>query len=315
MDDFQQRFRQCVKLFTEARDGTGAPLSLRAFAADAAGQRSQHVFQDADRPADLRSVSKVVTGLVLGELLTRGTQVGGAPLALETPVVPLLRQHMAQPAADQWRDVRVADLLGNTIGHERGFLFRRELGDRPESEYLAHIFEAPLPHPSAAHFAYSNVGPFLFSVIVQDWLGRSLHELARAALLDPLGIESQWRRFGDYSAGCTGLSMSNADLIKIAALLRDGGMHEARRLVANSWIREMSRPRTRTPGLHDPASVLPRYAYGLGLWICGDGSCYCDGTNGQHLVVIPRQGAALSCTAEQPDMGPIPRCLLPFTAG
>jgi len=314
MIDFQDRFARCVGLFSDARDKFGSRLSLFGFAADSNGERANHIFQGNDRYADLRSVSKVVVGLVLGVLLSRKTELGDIPLGLGGRVLPLLGHHMSGTARHHWRDVRIVDLLNNTIGHDEGFLFRKDLGDLPESDYLAYIFDAAIPHPPGAHFSYSNVGPFLFSVIVQDWLGKSLHDVAQAAILEPLEIESQWRCFGEYSAGGTGLSMRNGDLIKLACLLRDGGVFRGRAIVAKSWVDEMVFPRSLTPSMFDSAQVFPRYAYGIGLWICENGSYYCDGTGGQYLIVVPDRKVALSAMGEQPDMEPITQCMTPLTA-
>ena len=314
MIDFQDRFAQCINLFAEAKDKNGSKLSMLAFAADACGVRANHLFQEEDGFADLRSVSKVVTALVLGSLISNKTKLGNSEIALETRVEPLLSQHMTESARNQWRAVRIVDLLNNTIGHDEGFLFRKDLGDLPEDDYLSYIFNAPIKHEPGTHFSYSNVGPFLFSVIIQDWLGKSLHEVAQAAILDPLEIESHWRNFSKYSAGCTGLSVRNGDLIKLACLLRDGGTFSNRTIVDRFWISEMCSPRTVTPHMYDPARVFPKYAYGIGLWVCKNGSFYCDGTNGQYLIVIPEQGVALSTTGNQPDMKPITRCMIPFTS-
>lgn len=222
MTSFQSRFDRCLELFEDARDKDGSALSMYAFAADADGHQRNHIFGDKDENADLRSVSKVVAGLVLGQLISSGTVVGDHPITLDTEVEPLLNHHMNATARRQWQKVRVLHLLNNTIGHKEGFLFRKDLGMRPESEYLAYIFDRPIDHEPGTHFSYSNVGPFLFSVLLQDWLKKSLHVLAREFVLDPLGIRSEWRHFGNYDAGCTGLSIKNGDLIKLAALVRDG---------------------------------------------------------------------------------------------
>ena len=314
MTDFQDRFARCLTLFSEARDKDGSQLSMLAFAADDGDERANHVFFDEDKDTDLRSVSKVVAGLVLGSLLASNAEVAGAPISLDTRVEPLLRKHMNEAAREQWAGVRIVDLLNNTIGHEEGFLFRKDLGYLAQSDYLAYVFAAPIAHPPGTHFSYSNVGPFLFSVIIQDWLGRSLHELARTAVLEPLGIESEWRRFGEYSAGCTGLSMKNSGLLKLATLLRDGGAINGQRIVEQSWVTTMSSPIALTPHMYDPARVFPKYAYGIGLWVCDNGTFYCDGTNGQYLIVVHDRGVALSTTGEQPDMKPITRCMAPFLA-
>jgi CubicO group peptidase (beta-lactamase class C family) len=314
MSDFQDRFGRCLDLFADARDKDGSPLAMFAFAANADSERRNHVFLDHDREADLRSVSKVVAALVLGSLIARETQINGAPIALDTRVEPLLRQHMSDSARRQWVDVRILDLLNNTIGHEEGFLFRKDLGNLPQSEYLAYVFDVPVRHAPGTHFSYSNVGPFLFSVIVQDWLGTSLHAVAQATIFAPLEISGDWRLFGDYSAGCTGLSMRNADLIKLATLLRDGGTTNGASIVPRSWITTMSSPISLTPHMFDPGRVFPKHAYGIGLWVCENGAYYCDGTNGQYLIVIPDRGVALSTTGDQPDMKPITKCMLPFVS-
>lgn len=314
MIDFHGRFDRCISLFSDTVDKDGSKLSMFAFAADSDAQRANHLFDKDDKYADLRSVSKVVVGLVLGSLLSRKVEIGGAPIALETLVEPLLKQHMSETARRQWHGVRLIDLLNNTIGHEQGFLFRKDLGQLPESEYLRYIFDAPVSHVPGTHFSYSNVGPFLFSVIVQDWLGQSLYEVARTEILEPLGIGSQWRDFGEYSAGCTGLSMKNGDLIKLACLLRDEGTFDGQTIVSQSWVKQMCSPISLTPHMFDAKRVFPKFAYGIGLWICENGSYYCDGTNGQYLIVVPDRNLALSTTGEQPDMKPITRCMTPFTA-
>lgn len=312
MTDFGQRFARCLELFSQARDKDGRELSMLAFGADAGGERENHVFARADEEVDLRSVSKVVVGLVLGSLLARQVRVGDGPMSLDTRAEPLLSRHMSEIARRQWARVRIVDLLNNTIGHEEGFFFQKDLREVAESDYLEYVFSSPLAHAPGTHFSYSNVGPYLFSVIVQDWLGRSLHDVARDLVLEPLGIESRWRAYGEYSAGCTGLSMTNADLIKLACLLRAGGDHDGRSIVPRSWIEEMASPKSMSPRMFDATRVFPKYGYGIGLWVCRNGTYYCDGTNGQYLIVIPARQVALSTTGDQPDMKPITRCMLPF---
>ncbi len=312
MTDFQDRFSRCVQLFADAQDKDGRKLEMFAFGADAGGQIANHTFKEEDVATDLRSVSKVVACLTLGQLIVRGFKVEDDPLSLEMRVEPLLRRHMNDSARDQWSRVRLVDLLNNTIGHTDGFLFRKDLGAVAQQDYLSYVFQVPVPHEPGAHFAYSNVGPFLFSVIVQDWFGKSLHEFSRSLVLEPLGIESHWRTYADYSAGCTGLVMRNRDLLKLSAMLRDGGQFKGVEIVPRKWIEEMSAPRTRTPHMFDPSRVFPKYAYGLGLWACESGSYYCDGTNGQYLIVVPARGMAISTTGDQPDMKPITRCMLPL---
>ena len=122
MNQFQNKFDQCLTLFSEAKDKTGSELSMFAFAADSDGLRANHLFQNEDKFADLRSVSKVVTALVLGNLILNNKKIGSETISLETRIEPLLTKYMSDVAREQWRTVRIVDLLNNTIGHHQGFL-------------------------------------------------------------------------------------------------------------------------------------------------------------------------------------------------
>lgn len=177
---------------------------------------------------------------------------------------------------------------------------------------LDYIFSAPVPHTPGTHFSYSNVGPFLVSVILELVTGRSLSDLAEELIFKPLAISANWRQFGSFTAGSTGLQMSCDDLLKIATVLRDGGKFEDAKVVSSTWVSEMTRAHILTPKMFDPSRVFPKYAYGLGVWVCENGSFYCDGTNGQYLIVVPNSNLAIATTGDQPDMKPITKCMVPL---
>lgn len=313
MTSFETRFGEAVDLFEAAVDREAKHLNMFAFAASSGNERMQHVWPAGDVPCDLRSVSKVVVALLVGSLIENSVDFDGGPLSLERPVLPLLagRVHAA-PVSAAWSDVTVKHLLNNTIGHREGFFFRKDLRGIDEGEYLEYVFGQELEFVPGTHFTYSNVGPFLMSVIIQEVLGVSLEEAAKQAVLRPLGLDGAWRKYAGYGAGCTGLEMSNCDLHVLAALLRGRGSHQGVTVVSPDWVGMMSSPLSLTPHMFDSARVFPKYAYGLGLWICQDGSFYCDGTNGQYLIVVPAQDLAIATTGEQPDMKPITRCMVPL---
>jgi CubicO group peptidase (beta-lactamase class C family) len=312
-DSFQERFEQCLRLFEREVDKEGRTLSMHAlFASDGAHSLS-HAFESEDNPTDLRSVSKVVTALVIGALIEDGVEIGDGQLTLDSRVWPLLApQARRNNDVGFWTDVRLRDLLSNTIGHESGFFFRKDLEGIGDEEYLAYALERPILYPPGTHFSYSNVGPFLVSVMLQEGLHASLKDLADRYVLGPLGISATWREYAGYSAGCTGLAMSNTDLGRLTVLLRDGGRVETTRIVRESWVATMRSMHNRTPSMFDPGRVFPKYAYGMALWVCEDGSYYCDGTDGQYSIVVPSLGLAIATTGSQPDMKPITRCLVPL---
>ncbi|PZA12187.1 hypothetical protein DNX69_09260 [Rhodopseudomonas palustris] len=305
-------FGESIGLFESATDKDGLHLKMYGVSVRFGAETFSHQFTSTGAVADLRSVSKVVTAMVLGNVIERRISYVGRSISLDTCAIEVLEPVVRSSVSTNWKYVTLRHLMNNTIGHEEGFLFRKDIGDRKEDDFINYIFAAPVPHAPGGHFSYSNVGPFLISVVLEAITGRSLFELAQESVFEPLGISASWRRFGEFTAGSTGLHMSSDDLLKLATVLRDGGKYNRAELVSGAWAAEMRRPISLTPKMYDPSRVFPKYAYGLGLWICENGSFYCDGTNGQYLIVVPERDLAVSTTGEQPDMKPITRCMLPL---
>ncbi len=306
-------FASTLEAFSEARDREGSPLAMSYVGVERGGERRSDDFGSGDPAVDLRSVSKVVLSLTVGRLIDDGTRVRGEPLALSTPVAPLLERHF--PGREQrsaWEHVELRHLLSNTIGHQDGFLFRKDLADLPERDYVRYALSAPIRHSPGSHFSYSNVGPYLVSVILQDALGAAVGSLASEYILGPLGINADWRNYGDYTAGCTGLMMSGSDLLKVAALVAHGGNHLGEQVVSGGWVTGATTTQVLSPGMYDPTRVFPKFSYGFGFWVCENGSYYTDGTDGQYLIVVPSLELIIVTTGSQPDMKPITRCLQPL---
>ncbi|PVE14827.1 hypothetical protein DDA93_15565 [Arthrobacter sp. Bz4] len=275
--------------------------------------RLEHMFSTQE-PVDLRSVSKPVLSMTLGALIKSKQSVGKKPLSLNSRVAPLLDRHFASNGfRKMWKDVEIRHLISNTIGHENGFLFRKDLQSVSEEDYLGYALGQPIVHKPGSHFSYSNVGPFLLSVIIQDHLGASLHEIASDLVLRPLGIEASWRNYGQYTAGCTGLSMTGEDLLTFGEMLLAEGSRGSRlNIVDHDWVVGATSLQVRTPGMFDRLRVFPKFGYGYGFWVCENGSYYCDGTDGQYLIVVPSASLVMVTTGMQPDMKPITRCMAPL---
>ena len=78
----------------------------------------------------------------------------------------------------------------------------------------------------------------------------------------------------------------------------------------------MHSPQFFTANLPDYASkqnrCINKMAYGMGVWICGDGSkeypkthYFCDGTDGQFLIISPKDQMAITILSHQKDMNPL----------
>lgn len=315
--EFSRAFDGCVARLTLVQQRSAGACSLHTLTASRGGQRRGHGFAiPADCGADLRSLSKLVTVLTLGAAAARGAALAGTePLRLDHPLGPLLR--VALPTlgfhpAGRWDRVTVRHLLSSTTGHDRGFLFRSDaahLIERTETDptaLLRHLADQPLTHDPGTHFAYSNAGYYLLSALITELSGRTLADWTGDLLLGPLGIPPQtwtWRHDGPYPAAATGLRLTPDHLHRIADLLRRGGRHHDDRLVDADWMRELTTPQVVPPPIPDadPTDPLPRAAYGLGVWLCGDGRFSAEGTDGQFLVVDPATDTAVTLTAARAD--------------
>jgi len=171
------------------------------------------------------------------------------------------------------------------------------------------LFNYPIKYTPGEYFVYSNAGPYVLSALIQEEVGISLAEWVSQLLFKPIGInEYIWKNYGKYCAASSGLKLSHADLHKIGRLFINNGSISEKQLVPIEWLDMMRNPQVKTPSMYDEARVFPKYAYGFYLWICKDGSYYCDGTDGQYLIVLPKSGTLITTFGHQSDMKPITEC-------
>lgn len=305
-------FDRIVTNLERAVDKTGSRLAMKALTISIGGVTKQHHFTTPTELTDLRSISKVALCLAVGEGMRRKVRVFGKPLSEETRIYPILEPFSSNldiSSREKLQRVTVAHLLSNTIGHKEGFLFRKDIGTRDMNSLLSYIVERPIEYDPGSHFSYSNVGPFLMSVLVQKELGLSFSDWATPLLFEPLGVaDFKWKNYGDYTAGCSGLCVGADDLHKLGQLLLADGDWAGTSVVPADWIRRMRTAYCLSPEKYEPHRALPKYAYGFGLWITETGNYYCDGTDGQYLIVVPEQACVISTLGAQADMKPITEC-------
>jgi len=244
----------------------------------------EHDFVEQPTPTDLRSISKLAVSLALGSAVESRVRLRGEPLSLDTRIAPFFADFVASKAGSErtfLEEVRLRHLLTNTIGHRNGFLFRADVGSRDPNLLLDYIFAQPLEYPPGTHFSYSNVGWYLVSAMVRNELNVPLSRWVEELLLKRLGIHRfNWIKYGEYEAGATGLSMANNDLHKIGQLLLKCGRFGDEQIVPRSWIEAACSPVVVASSGYDANSPLQATAYGYGIWICEDGTFYCDGSGG-----------------------------------
>ncbi len=270
----------------------------------------KHVFSQTEERANIRSISKPITCLCFGIAIDSGMFQDGVDEKVFKYLT--MTQHIHNTAnIDYIKDWTLKTLLTLTIGFENKMLDSKHLPTIAGENYADVVLNSPLFHKSGEYFLYSNAAMYLASVVFQNATGYKLFDFAFKHIFSPLGIsEVSWAESPQgYNMGCTGIEMYAEDLCKIGQLLRDHGLYKRKRIVSEEWVKSMLTPQVLTPSMYDEKRVLPKYAYGLNMWICKDGIAYCDGTDGQYLIVVPHLNLVIVTTGHQHDMKPITRCL------
>ena len=270
----------------------------------------KHLFVEKEEKASIRSISKPITCLCYGIAIEKGFFKNG----LDELVYPYLKKTQTISRVENLKYIEkwtVRTLLTLTIGYENKMLDSKHLPTIEGQNYADVVLNSPLNHGPGEFFIYSNAAMYLASVVFQNATGIKLVDFANDNLFAPLGIAPiNWKESPQgYNMGCTGIDIFADDLLKIGELLLHGGVYGGKRVVSEEWIKSMLKPQVITPGMYDEKRVLPKYAYGYNMWICKDGIAYCDGTDGQYLIIVPQKQMVIVTTGHQSNMKPITICL------
>ena len=172
--------------------------------------------------------------------------------------------------------------------------------DRAADPYR-HVLGQPIVAAAGKQWIYCGGATALIGKILENGTKQTLHDYARAALFDPLGLgPTEWRSGPNRERNfASGLGMRPRDLARIGQMLLDGGKVGERQVVPADWLETSFTPQV---------EIRDRREYGYqwylgenvfnGLdgprrerWIAGFGN------GGQRLYVFPRLDLLMVITA------------------
>ncbi|HYJ96609.1 MAG TPA: serine hydrolase [Burkholderiaceae bacterium] len=248
---------------------------------------------------DLRSISKSVVGLLVGQAVARGEIDVAAPVLDFYPALADLRR-------DGRENIRVSDLLDMASG-----LAWRETaatyGDKSNDESrlwwdgtpARYILDRPLVAPPGTLWNYNGGHTVLLAEILEQRSGRKLLDLARSDLLEPLGIKKwEWRTGAHtHPLAYAGLRLTPPDLLRLGRLVLSGGQWQGRQVVPAAWVAEMLQPSVKVGegrrlryAKQWWTGQVPRAEQNLS-WTGGFGN------GGQRLYVVPELELVVVMTA------------------
>lgn len=246
-------------------------------------------LRDRDRLAHVRSVTKSVTSLLVGQAIERGVLQD-----IRTPLGDLLPRESI--GTGELAGATIEDLLTMRSGID--WANSRHSGqlvlENPK-DTVAFIAERPMPNEPGVHAEYKDADPHLLGAALRAQTGQSLQSLATDWLARPLGIdELRWDAAADgVGYGAWGVWIRPRDLAKIGEVVRRGGTWFDTPIISQDWI-ERSRVDAVTVEYGEPSG------YGYYWWLppeFGQGSMLARGHGGQTLLVMPEHALTVVLTA------------------
>lgn len=246
---------------------------------------------------DLRSISKSVTGLLVGAALRDGL----IP-SLDTPALDLLPRY-SRFATREKRAITLRHLLTMSAGlaWKEGGLISDETRMELSRDMAAYVLARPVAAPPGKNYLYNSGCTVLLGAILEAVTGKPLDVYARETLFAPLGVTSfEWRRNGSGQILThAGLRLRPRDLARVGRLMLDGGRWEDRHIIPAAYVTESLVGRL-------PAENDWRYGY---QWRAGattvGGRAHAwsggFGNGGQRLYMVPDLDLVVVITAGRYD--------------
>ena len=261
-------------------------------------ERFGDVIHGPDVKHDIRSMTKVVTGLLIGDAVARGLIPD-----LETALFDLLPEYADLRTPEKAR-IRLRHLLTMSAGlewDENLPITDPRNGERrlwQSEDRLRTALEPRLLWEPGSVWAYSGGCTELLAAVLGKVSGKPIDIYARDMLFGPLGVtDVEWicHRDGTPSAS-GGLRLRVTDLAKIGQLVVDGGRWNGTQLLPASWIEQSLTPQI---GMDDRL-----FFYGFHWWlgrslIGGREIPWAAGIGlgGQRLFVVPSLSLVVVITA------------------
>ena len=235
------------------------------------------------------SISKSITGTAIGFALAEGL------LQMEDPVTRLLPDFLPSPVGPHLEHLTLYHLLTMTTGQQKAYLMGEQRPFMREKDYVRFALSRPFEEEPGFCFHYSNVGPYLAGVILEEKTGQSLAEYLMPRLFEPLDIPfPAWEKDPmGHTFGAGGIELTSTEVSRFGQLYLQDGLWQGRQVLPPSWVRRVERTWVSGPDGQGDYSLL--------FWRGRHDSLSAVGRFGQYCTILKEKNAVIVLNGHDPD--------------
>jgi CubicO group peptidase (beta-lactamase class C family) len=242
---------------------------------------------------DVRSTTKSIVALVAGSVLARHPEYGVHSRIKDFP-------ELSEKAPKWAQTLELRDFLNMSSGLAwkewgHGFLTSDESRLVWKKDPVGYSLRRPLKDDPGTVFNYSGGSTFVVSRMLELIDGRSIAEIVRTDLFEPLGIVSwNWGKgWNGYYLPNAGIGLRSRDMLKIGELILAHGSWNGRQIIPAVWVDEMTSPLIRVQtdffDLDEQGTMYGYFWWNGNIDLLGEKIHWYStvGNGGQKIFIVP----------------------------
>lgn len=234
------------------------------------------------------SLSKSFTSLAVGIAIDEGL------LKITDNVVDFFSDKVPEDPSPNLLKLNIKHLLTMSVGQKEPILMGTMRPFIKEDDWVTYALSQEFVYEPGTKFLYSNIGPYLAGMIVQQLAKCNLVDYLMLRVFEPLEIKRPtWEcdRFGN-TFGAGGLFLSVSEIAKFGQLYLQNGVWQNKQIVSQKWVQESQKKQIITGEKN-----IDNTEYGYLFWRTEDRAFRADGKFGQYSIVIPDKNAVIAINA------------------
>ncbi|MCR5311011.1 MAG: beta-lactamase family protein [Lachnospiraceae bacterium] len=233
------------------------------------------------------SVSKSFTSLAVGCLASEGL------IGLDDKICDRLPEYVDENTHPWIKEMTIRQMLMMSTCHSQTTYKRFE-----DDDWAKTFFTVRPDHRSGTLFAYDTSSSHVLAKLVEKITGKKMLDYLREQFLDKIGFSKEAYMITDpagTSQGGSGLMCTLRDAMKVACLLKNGGVYEKEQLIPEVFLKEATVKQIDT----DPFSAEDDGAgYGYFFWKTRYKGFAMEGMGSQLFYIFPDLDFAFGVIAD-----------------